>query len=152
MHSANIDCIKMIFVKSSLRLKVFPFFLFCVYHTSKGERKESTRKARMLFLWFSFSLFEPITRASRWPPFAAGYVNERITKDKTNAVRGLLQGSPSNFLIRDIQSLGNGDGEPCALLVFPRKNDHRRPNSSARKEIQGVLFTCVCLRFPGVHR
>ena len=150
MHSANIDCIKMIFVKSSLRLRVFPFFLFCV------RAKESARKARgkreCSFFDFLFSLFEPIPRASRWPPFAAGYVNERITKDKTNAVRGLLQGSPSNFLIRDIQSLGNGDGEPCALLVFPRKNDHRRPNSSARKEIQGVLFTCVCLRFSGVRR
>ena len=48
----------------------------------------------MLFFLFSFSLFEPITRASRWPHFAAGYVNERITKDKTNAVRVLLQGNP----------------------------------------------------------
>ena len=94
MNSANKDCIKVIFVKSSLQLRVFPFFLFCVHHTSKGARKKSTRKARMLFFLFSFSLFEPITRASRWPPFAEGYVNERITKDKTNAVRVLLQGNP----------------------------------------------------------
>ena len=100
----------------------------------------------MLFLWFFLSLFEPITRASRWPPFAAGYVNERITKDKTNAVRGLLQGSPSNSLIRDIHSLGNGEGEPCALLVFPRKNDHRRPKvQRGRKFRVFCLHACACV-------
>ena len=108
--------------------------------------KESARKARgkreCCFFDFSFSLFEPITRASRWPPFAAGYVNERLTKDKTNPVRGLLQGNPQVIL----QSLGNGDGEPCALLVFPRKKDHRRPNSSARRD-RGVfcLHVCACV-------
>ena len=121
MNSANKDCIKVIFVKSSLQLRVFPFFLFCVHHTSKGERKKSTRKARMLFLWFFFSLFEPITRASRWPPFAAGYVNERITKDKTNAVRGLLQGSPSNSLIRDISPSGMGAVNHARYLCFREK-------------------------------
>ena len=89
--------------------------------SSKGERKKSTRKARMLFLWFSFSLFEPITRASRWPPFAAGYVNERITRDKTNAVRGLLQGSPSNSLIRDISPSGMGAVNHARYLCFREK-------------------------------
>lgn len=34
-----------------------------------------------------------------------------------------------------------------ALTCVSAKNDYRRPNGSARKEIQGVLFTCVCMRF-----
>ena len=93
MLSANKDCIKMIFAKSSLRLRVFrSYFVFIT--RAKGSARKAQGKRECCFFDFFFSLFEPITRASRWPPFAAGYVNERITKDKTNAVRVLLQGNP----------------------------------------------------------
>ena len=94
--------------------------ILCLSHEQRGAQGKHKESANAVSLIF-FSLFEPITRASRWPPFAAGYVNERITKDKTNAVRGLLQGSPSNSLIRDISPSGMGAVNRARYLCFREK-------------------------------
>ena len=51
MHSANKDCIKMIFVKSSLRLRVFPFFLFCVQRRAQEKQEESANAVSLIFFF-----------------------------------------------------------------------------------------------------
>lgn len=57
MHSANKDCIKMIFVKSSLRLRVFPFFLFpfFVFEQRRAQEKQE-ESANAVSLIFFFAL------------------------------------------------------------------------------------------------
>lgn len=53
MHSANKDCIKMIFVKSSLQLRVFRSYFVFEQRRAQEKHEESANAVSLIFFRFS---------------------------------------------------------------------------------------------------